>query len=101
MTWCRDQRYWYRSRRVGGRVISEYRGAGEAGALLAEIDNAEQRQARAERQRERAGQDEARAVQAALGDLACASDELVAEVLTAAGYYRHQRGAWRRRRRRP
>ena len=40
MTWCRDQRYWYHSRRVGGRVISEYRGAGEAGALLAEIDKA-------------------------------------------------------------
>jgi len=101
MTWCRDQRYWYRSRRVGGRVISEYRGAGEAGANLAEIDKAEQRQARAERQRERAGQDEARAVQAALGDLARASDELVAEVLAAAGYHRHQRGAWRRRRHRP
>ena len=98
MTWCRNQRYWYRSRRVGDRVVSVYLGADEAGALQAEIDNAEQRQARAERERERAGQDEARAVQVALADLARASDELVAAVLTAAGYHRHQRGTWRRRR---
>jgi hypothetical protein len=101
MTWCRDGRYYYRSRREGGHVISEYLGAGAVGAAAARRDEERRAQASAEREGDRVAQEEARALEAGLRDLARVSDELLAEALTAAGFHRHHRGEWRLRRRRP
>jgi len=39
MAYLRKGRYWYRSRREGGRVICEYIGYGDTGRLCAELDN--------------------------------------------------------------
>ena len=47
MTWesrHRRQRYYYRKRRVRGRVVSEYVGAGPAAMLVAEMDRISRRQ---------------------------------------------------------
>jgi hypothetical protein len=98
MTWCRNGRYFYRSRREGDRVVSEYLGAGAVGEAVARREDARRAQALAARGRERSSQEEARALEATLHDLARASDELLAEALTAAGYHRHHRGEWRLRR---
>jgi len=101
MAWCRDGRYYYRSRREGGRVISEYLGAGVVGAAAARREERRRTQAAAELERDRAAREEARQLEATLRDLARASDELLAEALTAAGYHRHHRGEWRLRRQQP
>ncbi len=101
MTWCRDGRYYYRSRREGGRVISEYLGAGAVGAAAARCDEERRAQIAAKFERDRAAHDEARQLEAALHDLARVSDELLVETFAAAGYHRHHRGEWRRRRQQP
>ncbi len=94
MAW--DSRgYFYRSRRVGGRVVREYFGRGplaEAAAhLLAHLKAAREAHAR------RVGMlDGADAVFRELHDRL---DRAAAAHLLAAGYYRHDRGPWRRRRR--
>jgi hypothetical protein len=98
MTWCRDGVYFYRSRREGGRVISEYLGAGAVGAAAARREEERRAEDLAERDRDRAAREEARQLEETLHDLARVSDELVAETLTTAGYHRHHRGEWRRRR---
>ena len=100
MAWERRRRgvYFYRSKRVGGRVVKEYYGKGTIGALAADL---------AEEGRARRAEDAAalRAEQACLEaldrppaalDRACAL--LVTASLTAAGYRRWNFGPWRRRR---
>ena len=38
MGWEKDGRYYTRSRKVNGRVVREYIGGGEVGALVAQMD---------------------------------------------------------------
>lgn len=89
--------YWYRSRRVGGQVTTEYLGAGPLGELAAMMDGEEQ----ARRREERKAQAAERQAQAAIDrELDAAGAELrglVREVLRAAGYHQHK-GTWRKRR---
>jgi hypothetical protein len=93
----RGNPYFYRKVRRGGRVVSEYAGAGVlglAGAMMAEDDRVERRREvelwRAERERM---EDEDRAI---AGDFDRV-EVRVREVLAAAGYHR-LRGEWRKRR---
>jgi hypothetical protein len=100
MAWERRKpgRYFYRSRRVGGRVVKDYFGKGPIGQLVADL---------AEEGRARRAEDAAalRTEQACLEaldrppaalDRACAL--LATAALTAAGYRRYNYGPWRRRR---
>jgi hypothetical protein len=91
-------RYYTRSKKVGGRVVREYVGTGETAALIARLDAIE-RQERRERKdlsrEEKAGLD---ALDADLAALADATDLAARAALLAAGYHRHKRGEWRRRR---
>lgn len=92
------RRYYTRSKRVAGRVVREYVGTGSSAELAAKLDAA-RRAARAERIR--AGQaDRARmaAVEEATGAVDAAIDTLLRASLVLAGYHRHHRGEWRRRR---
>jgi hypothetical protein len=93
--------YYYRKERRGRRVVSTYQGRGKIAALLAELDALD----RERRQQERAEAQMARSEFAALAatppELAMLLAEARAEVvrvLTAAGYYQHKRGEWRKRR---
>jgi hypothetical protein len=90
--------YYYRSVRSGTRVTKEYAGSGFMGALAAEFDD-EQREQRAYERERRARE---RAAWAALEQPARGVDDLAdmltAAALLAAGYHRHDRGEWRRRR---
>lgn len=97
-TRTRGTRYYTRSRRVGGRVVREYVGAGPLAEMLAEEDAED----RAQRRHQRGGLDAERrrlslldAPAARLSDLA---DALAASALLLAGYRRHDRGDWRKRR---
>ena len=92
------QTYYYRSVRQGGRVVKEYAGGGLMGTLAAEFDA----DARERRQHERSRLDAERERWADLdqqadrfGDWA---DALATAEFVRAGYRRHDRGEWRRRR---
>ena len=100
MAWERRKpgRYFYRSRRVGGRVVKDYFGKGPIGQLVADL---------AEEGRARRAEDAAalRTEQVCLEaldrppkalDRACAL--LATAALTAAGFRRYNYGPWRRRR---
>jgi hypothetical protein len=101
MAWEKRERgglYYTRSRKVNGQVIREYVGGGVLGELAARMD-AEVRQRREE---EAAAWREERKL---LEELAGLVDELCQDVetiayatLLAAGFRRHKRGEWRRKR---
>ena len=101
MAWERRRRgsFYYRSKRVGGRVVKDYFGKGTIGELAADL---------AEEGRARRAEDAAalRTEQACLEaldrppaalDRACTM--LASAALTAAGFRRYNFGPWRRRRR--
>jgi hypothetical protein len=95
MGWERG--YYYRSRKVGGRVVRQYVGKGRAALLAARLDAAERakRQAQADAWREeRARLD---ALDAEVEALAAVTDGLVRAALQAAGLHEHK-GQWRRKR---
>ncbi len=89
---------WYRSKRIGRRVVREYLGRGEAWASFAWLEaHDRQRDAdeRPARQREEKQLEELEAAVAAVCTLA---DQAAREALEAAGYFQHDRGQWRKRR---
>ena len=97
------RKYYYRHRRDGGRPRTVYVGA--AGSPAAELAAAadhlrrlEREAAARERHAEQARQQEA---QAPLVRLCAVSDVLTRAALLSAGFHRHHRGPWRRRRREP
>ena len=90
--------YLYRSVRRGGRVTSEYRGSGDAAFSLGSILQQNRQWEEARRSAERAERREADELERALDDLAELAGALAHQALTAAGYHRHNRGEWRKRR---
>ena len=93
-----NQTYYYRSVRSGTRVTKQYLGGGLVGSLMAELDA----EHRAEHAQERSRLDAERARWSALEALASRLDDLTDAASTVellnAGYRRHDRGEWRRRR---
>jgi hypothetical protein len=90
--------YYYRKVRRDGRVVSEYVGSGplawvKAWRVAFERVRRDARRASWEVRRARMDADEAEAV--ALFDEV---EAVAREVLEAAGYHRHKRGEWRKRR---
>ena len=101
MSWERRKRggqYYYRAKKIGGRVVKQYLGAGPVAELVAARDaqdRAERLAAATIRNTERnrlTNLDEA--VQAPHD----AIESLLRAHLVLAGYHRHARGEWRRRR---
>jgi hypothetical protein len=96
MPWERG--YYYRKKRIGSRVVSEYVGGGLSGTLAA----ADDLEAQEQRAQAIASTQAARLEAEALDTGIQAADELISaamfEALEAAGYHRHARGQWRKRR---
>ncbi len=94
----RGGRYYTRSKKVHGRVIREYVGTGLVGELAAAADERE----RAERQAQQAAwRAECERIESAIAPLEefCDVVETLARAsLLLAGYHRHHRGEWRRKR---
>ncbi len=94
----RGGRYYTRSKKIGGRVIREYVGAGLKGELAAAADA----RARAEREAEKAAwRAECERIESAIAPLEEFYDgveTLARGSLLLAGYHRHHRGEWRRKR---
>jgi hypothetical protein len=89
--------YYYRSRKVGGRVVKEYCGGGFAGQLAADADQRERAEASQRDTVARRLDGEVATVDVDVARLSKFVDALTADVLHAAGFYRHHRGEWRRR----
>ena len=101
MGWERRERgslYYTRSRKVNGEVIREYVGGGALGELAALID-AEERLRREEAAAAWREERERLEELASLVDELCEDVEIIARsALLAAGFRRHKRGEWRRKR---
>jgi hypothetical protein len=90
--------YFYYTRRVGRRFRCDYVGGGDAGELVASmivLIREERREARARRQ---AAREREEAVLRELRRAIDLTDLLTRAALQAAGFHRHDRGSWRRRR---
>ena len=102
MPWSQrgSRSYFYVSQRVNGRPVRRYVGAAaSAAATLAAADADQRRLAREAAVRERhAEQAPHRDAEAALRALCERTDVLTRAALLAAGFRRHHRGQWRRRR---
>src|SRR5262245_8130442 len=92
------RQYYYRSRREGGRVTTEYCGCGYPAGLFAQLDEIDRRDRLLQQLDAKAERDEWRQIDEALDDLVAAARRAASEALTAAGYHRHHRGEWRKRR---
>lgn len=90
--------YYYRSRKVGGRVVKEYIGTGATAELIAAHDEAERERRSADREQSCA--EARRLADLAAGDeeLSRTVDALAAAALMSVGYRQHGRGAWRKQR---
>jgi hypothetical protein len=97
MGWDR-RGYYYRASKVNGRVVREYIGAGEVAALVAQMDEIDRERKALAWAAERATQKEMRALDKPLSELIDLTDSLARAALLAAGYHRHKRGEWRKKR---
>ncbi len=90
--------YFYKSERVGGRVVKQYLGGGTAGMLASELDAEWRREARAHLARQRAERERWAALERLADEQSKLADVLMGAALADAGFRRHDRGEWRRRR---
>jgi hypothetical protein len=103
MAWATrgHRRYYYRYRKDGGQVLSQYVGTGPAADLAAAVDA----YCRAEREARRADDRETERTELArrgpaetpLIKLCSLSDILFRATLLAAGFHQHAGGPWRRK----
>jgi hypothetical protein len=91
-------RYYTRSVRHDGRVVREYVGTGRVGEAAAAVDRARQATREAERVATRSTLGLFAKADAEVTALCQAAETAVRAHFLMAGYHRHDRGAWRRRR---
>ena len=101
MAWEKRERgglYYTRSRKVNGKVVREYLGTGPLAELAAQMDALKrcQRQEEAQALREECKRIEA--LEVSLEELCEAAEVLTRATLLVAGYRRHNRGEWRKKR---
>ena len=94
----RGGRYYTRSRKIGGQVVREYIGTGPLAELIAARDAEGRVERTAEAAALRAERDRLGPAEVALAELDAFAELLAQAALVAAGYRRHHRGAWRKRR---
>ena len=92
--------YYYRSKRQGARVVAEYVGKGFLAQMDANLDESERAEASQEKAVERRERARIEKMERQI-DAACdVTDALMRAVLNSAGYHQHDRGQWRKRRKR-
>jgi hypothetical protein len=91
-------RFYTRSRKVAGRVVREYIGTGPVAEIAAAADALRRADRRAAAEALRGEQARWRAALAPLLELSRAVDVVVRAALLAAGYHRHSRSLWRKKR---
>ena len=94
----RERQYYYRKRRIGSRVISEYMGAGYLADLAHAIDEDTRYEAQKERKEWRAIVDAENATDALLDSLTEAVNAHVGALLLINGYHHGGNRQWRKKR---
>jgi hypothetical protein len=101
MGWEKRERgglYYTRSRRVAGQVEREYVGAGEIADLAAEVDSAEREARYTQRANLRKLERSMDALDKAVNEFIWHTEALTKASFIVAGFRRHNRGEWRKRR---
>jgi len=91
-------RYYTRSKRVNGQVVREYIGTGPRAEMIAESDALKHRERVATRRAMKTAMGDIESTSELLGRYHVLTEGLVRIVLIQAGYHRHHRGKWRKRR---
>jgi hypothetical protein len=94
----RSGTYFYTAERVGGRVVKRYVGTGKVAELAAQLEAATSAQKAADAERQRREREQLDALDESLNALHELADTLTDAALVAAGFHRHHRGPWRKRR---
>ena len=101
MGWEKRERgglYYTRSRKVGSQVVREYVGGGMLGHLAALQDAQERRRREQEAAVWKEERERLEALVTPVEQLCEAAEILYRAALLSAGFRRHQRGEWRRKR---
>jgi len=93
-------RYYTRSKKVNGRVVREYVGTGRVAELMAELDALERQQRVCDAATRKVERDDLAALAATVTAAFDRAELIARAALLAAGYRRHKRGEWRKRRER-
>jgi uncharacterized tellurite resistance protein B-like protein len=91
-------RYYTRSVRQGGRVLRQYVGTGPGAEAAARADSLRREASEARRVAILSAINEIAQADALVKTVADAAETTTRAALLLAGYHRHDRGAWRRRR---
>ena len=91
--------YYTRSRRVNGRIIREYVGKGLIGDLASVMDDRDRTEQQAKAEALSTQIAELDRIEEILATVYSTADEVTVSSLESAGYHRHHRGEWRKRRR--
>lgn len=91
-------RYYTRTKRVEGRVVREYVGAGKKAAAAAKADAVRRDQQATEKKAQQKLDAEIGRADIPLAALEQACEIMLRATLIAAGWHQHDRGMWRRKR---
>lgn len=97
MGWDRG-RYYTRSTKVDGRVVREYVGSGRVAELAAQLDAIAREKREQERAEWKALREQVATFDAPLDELHQLVEMVAHAALRVAGFHRHKRGEWRKRR---
>jgi hypothetical protein len=98
MAWLKkgNRKYYYRSRRVGDRVYSEYVGAGFLAELIAEEDQAERLERKLEYRREMEKRRAHKQLERQSDEVSNLINSMVQAAFLVTGHHTHKR-QWRKR----
>ena len=90
--------YYTRSKKINGRVVREYVGTGPLAELAALMDDEDRLRREEEARAWREEKERIRALEVPMEELCRAAEVLTQAALLTAGYRKHNRGEWRKRR---
>jgi hypothetical protein len=90
--------YYTKSKKIGNQVVREYVGTGPLAQLAAEMDALDRQRRQEEAEAWRVEREYMEALETPIEELCEATEVLAQAALLAAGYHRHNRGPWRKRR---
>jgi wobble nucleotide-excising tRNase len=93
----RKKNYYYRKKRVGSRVVSEYVGKGEFADYLAKFDKYNRLKQRIEAQKTREMREKLEEIDREIDEIGEINRNLVDMLFLINGYYEHKR-QWRKKR---
>ncbi len=93
-----SKQYYYRRRKVNGRVIGEYLGTGYAAELMHLLTEYERQERQERRQAWQATVDSEEQLDAMIDEVTAVVNTYTGAVLLVNGYRQHKRGKWRKKR---